>query len=204
MGDRMNNLWGIFNYSIRKTKIKWNIRDFYVWKKGKRGACGSGLWRMAMRWADLSAADDTAWQNQGQQRPPQLPQTFVKWGCKSDNTNVLCILLKREKGSTVHADSYLDGTRELCWVQQKPVTKDYVLEDTIALIFFKKKLETENKPEVDWSQEGSEWGCTWVTLPLTPPLQYYSMIITIMLLYQVTHAKNKCTRKITFWHLGKT
>lgn len=69
---------------------------------------------------------------------------------------MLCILLKREKGNTVHVDSYLDGTRELCWVQQKPVTKDYVLEDTIALIFFKKKLETENKPEVDWSQEGSE------------------------------------------------
>lgn len=159
MGDRMNNLWGIFNYSIRKTKIKWNIRNFYVWKKGKRGACGSGLWRMAMRWADLSAADDTAWQNQGQQRPPQLPQTFMKWGCKSDNTNVLCILLKREKGNTVHADSYLDGTRELCWVQQKPVTKDYVLEDTIALIFFKKKIRNRKQA---WS--GLESGGQWMRL----------------------------------------
>lgn len=46
-----------------------------------------------------------------------FPRPSRREECKSDNPNVLCILLKREKDNTVHADSYLDGTRELCWVQ---------------------------------------------------------------------------------------
>lgn len=88
-----------------------------------------------------------------------FPRPSWSEGCKSDSTNVLYILLKHKQSSTVHADSYLDGTRELCWVQQKPVTKDYVLEDTIALMFFKEKIRNRKQA---WS--GLESGGHWMRL----------------------------------------